>query len=264
MHYKTRREFLRTASILSLTILASRDVLANIETGNKSILIGRLNNLVTHSYRGSVTQWLSELFGVPVTSSIDAFGNWSISVNGGANVPLTFSLNEVQITATGRVISTISADEIYGGSGSWAPPHIEDLFNTGGASLGAIVSPPSLPDATLSKVTEGSDGISIREIIGLINTSTGMAVSHSSIAANVLKLESATSFRTINRLFAGMDIFGNIVEIRYDEQSALEMWEDVAEIVLCFALLFPVSTPIAIGGSILLTTWELWEYKRTQ
>ena len=91
-----------------------------------------------------------------------------------------------------------------------------------------------------------------------------MAVSHSSIAANVLKLESATSFRTINRLFAGMDIFGNIVEIRYDEQSALEMWEDVSEIVLCFALLFPVSTPIAIGGSILLTTWELWEYKRTQ
>ena len=71
MHYKTRREFLRSASILSLTILASRDVLANIETGNKSILIGRLNNLVTHSYRGSVTQWLSELFGVPVTSSID-------------------------------------------------------------------------------------------------------------------------------------------------------------------------------------------------
>lgn len=90
-----------------------------------------------------------------------------------------------------------------------------------------------------------------------------MAVAQSSISANILKLENAASFTKVNTLFAGLDIMGNIVEIATTEQSAVEIWEDVGQIALAFALCFPLSAPAAIGGTILLSAWELWEYKRT-
>lgn len=258
-----RRTFFKSASIFSLCIIASRYVWAS--GPNFSGLIGKGSLSKSLNNSGSVTKYLSDLLGVPVTSSVDTLGNWTISINGYPPIPLTFSLDEVQITATGKVVSTINNGELYGGP-TWGSGDVQTLFATNSSNGSGMALPPSLAtssqSARISHVASGPDGHSLLDIYGLIVTSSGMAVSQASISANILKLEGVASFNTINRLFVGLDILGNITEIATTEQSAAEVWEDVGQIALAFALCFPLSSPAVIGGTILLAAWELWEYKR--
>lgn len=155
---------------------------------------------------------------------------------------------------------------MYGGP-SWGSSEVQNLFATNGGNGSGIASPPSLASSTQHKsvtfVASGQDGASLLDIYGLFVTSSGMAVAQSTISANILKLENAAQFTKVNFLFATMDIMGNIGEILTTEQSAAEKWEDVGQVALAIALCFPLSAPAAIGGTILLSAWELWEYKRT-
>ncbi len=259
----SRRTFFKTATIFSISIIASRYVYAY--SPNSKIALGQGSSARALIGSGDVTNYLSDLFGVPVTSSVDAFGNWTISINGGTPIPLTFSLAEVQITATGKVIDSLNANEIYGNSG-WAPSGLQNLFTSSGGNSGNIATAPYLSLSSLNSIrsfiASGPDGPSLLDVYGMFVTASGMAVAQATVSANILKLENALQFTKVNWAFAGLDVFGNIVEIATTEQSAAEIWEDTAQIALAIALCFPLSAPLAIGGTILLASWEIWEYKR--
>lgn len=258
MNNSTRRNFLKSATILSISIIASENVFASV--GNRSVLLGRSRKALTAS--GEVTDFLSELFGKPVTSSVDEFGNWVISIDGGAPIPLSFNLAEIVVTSSGKVLKKSDGSQLYGGPGGWAPSGVQSLFGGGSPSLGSIPYAPYVPASTKSKVGEGPDGTSFRDAVGLMLTSMGMAVSQATISANAIKLEDAAKFTRLGKVFAGIDLLGNFIELAVDDQTIAQRWEDRGQIVLGLLLLTPIGIPATIGVGILLTAWELWEYKR--
>src|SRR5687768_12231629 len=71
---------------------------------------------------GVVTAYLSIFFGVTVTSGTDAQGNWTISIGGGAPIPLTFQLDEVNCTSQGISYGGYAAStwgDFFGGSSTY-------------------------------------------------------------------------------------------------------------------------------------------------
>lgn len=68
---------------------------------------------------GYITNYLSQAFGQPVISTTDAMGNWMISIGNNAPIPLTFSLNEVNISNNGNVQNKYTGQNYYTGWSQW-------------------------------------------------------------------------------------------------------------------------------------------------
>lgn len=129
-----------------------------------------------------------------------------------------------------------------------------------GTEEGPSGNPPNpTPGATASYVASGSN-TSAYDVASLMLTSLGVAASHADIAANAARLEATalSGFKTASRIFGAIDIASNLIEF-YNEPN----WEDAGQAVLGIALTFGALNPAtAIVGGIILTAWELWEYKR--
>ncbi len=140
------------------------------------------------------------------------------------------------------------------------------MFTAGGTSMNAngMASPFSINGANRNQAGAGPDGTSLVDALQLMVSSMGMAISQSTISANALKLENAYKFAKVDRIFGRIDVLGNIIELTDSELYSNEWFEDAGQAALGIALLFPVSAPFAIGGTIILTAWELWEYNRGQ
>lgn len=85
---------------------------------------------------GAVTAYLSQVFGMPVTSSEDAAGNWMISIGSGPPIPLTFSLNEVNITTDGSVRNNSTGGVYYTGWQEWLTQGNSGGGSGGGGNVG--------------------------------------------------------------------------------------------------------------------------------
>jgi cytochrome c biogenesis protein CcdA len=76
-------------------------------------------------------------------------------------------------------------------------------------------------------------------------------------------LELELQLQPANRIFSIIDMVGNFGELVSGDQDAWHQWEDAGQFALGFALTFGTLGPVAIvAGGIVLTAWELWEYRR--
>ncbi len=248
-----------------------------------------------YSSSGEITDSLSNFFGKPVTSSVDAYGNWMISIGGSSPIPLTFGLSEVTVTATGGVTSSsgqsfasfqqffsssnsnfdynsfmtsngygssgYGSNGYYGSSGYGSNGYYGSSGYDGSNGYYGSSGYGSNGASIGAFVNSGQAGYSFLDIAGFMNSALGTAASHADVAATAAKLENSLRFTNTARVFAVFDIGSNVMEIFNDKATADQKLEDGGQTVLGIALIFAGPVTVLVGGT-LLVGWELYEYNR--
>ncbi|RZK49193.1 MAG: hypothetical protein EOO99_07365 [Pedobacter sp.] len=256
----TRRNFLKSASILTICVIGFKDVYAL--AGGKKKLLGSSSVPIRRS--PELEAFLSQLFGVPVTIT-KVGGNDVLNIPGYDPIVLGIQLDTVVITGTGKVISTIDNSELYSGPSMWAP---ELVAVFGGIAMNmpssAISGAYNIATHNITPVASGWDGISTFDAVSTAVTSMGIAMSYTDMVTYATTAQTYKAVSSAGTFIGYIGIGGNLLEIFDDNpDTSAERLEDMAQIILAAIILTtPVGMVGAIAGGILLGAWEIWEVKR--
>ncbi len=221
-----------TSAVVSTIPLSAKAALRSLNTlVNPNIP----NPVIVVSLIGEVTAWISKELGVPVISSIDELGNWTIAINGGSPIPLEFTLAEVVVSTTRSWINDSASYGAYGDINGLLSAGNSAYFQTaGGSSFSGGPGSSHWNDAMTVATAAINSGLAFNEFYATLDAARlGQIFDSTSVLKNIFEKNPLNSL--VNDWagdFKGvvvLDKLGKVLGITQAITSTGALWTDLTD-----------------------------------